>query len=206
MLFSMSYMIKYPDCIDIVIMQIIRILSISDSALMRLQSGSVCLLWRTMNQKEFPICRPMTDADLDDVLVIEQASFRTPWRREHFAHEIKARYSYPFVAVLDKAVVGFVCVMSLFEEAQILDIAVAPDQRGRGIARALMELATSLAREKGAEVMALEVRASNAAAIALYERLGFVRTGVRVAYYEDTEDAVLMEKNIKETILCSLQP
>jgi ribosomal-protein-alanine acetyltransferase len=86
--------------------------------------------------------------------------------------------------------------MSLFEEAQILDIAVAPEQRGRGIARILMDCAISVAREKGAELLALEVRASNGAAITLYKRCGFVRTGLRQKYYEGRDDAVLMEMSL----------
>lgn len=138
-------------------------------------------------------------ADLDQVLAIEQASFRTPWKREHFEAELAGRYSFPFVAEYDGKLVGYVCLMSLFEEAQILDIAVAPERRGLGIALALMEHACTVAREKRAEVLALEVRASSAPAIGLYQRMGFQRVGVRSAYYEASEDAILMEKNLKET-------
>ncbi len=141
--------------------------------------------------------RPMTADDLDAVLLIEQASFPAPWNRDHFLHEIAALHSYPHVAQLDDRLAGYVCLMSLFEEAQILDIAVAPDQRGRGIALALMECAIGLAVEKGAELLALEVRSTNIAAIKLYERLGFERVGIRSRYYEGVDDAVLMEKNLK---------
>jgi ribosomal-protein-alanine N-acetyltransferase len=140
--------------------------------------------------------RPMEESDLDAVMAIEQASFPAPWQRVHFQHELSAPHSFPFVAAADGAVAGYVCLMSLFEEAQILDIAVDPRQRGRGIARRLMERAFVVARAQGAEFVALEVRASNAAAIALYERLGFVRTGVRRGYYEGKEDAVLMERSL----------
>ena len=140
--------------------------------------------------------RPMTEADLDRVLDIETASFPAPWKREHFVAELEARHSFPYVAESDDGIVGYVCLMSLFEEAQILDIAVDPRQRGRGIARMLLEHAISFAQEKGAEVLALEVRASNNAAITLYENCGFVKTGLRQKYYEGREDAVLMEKRL----------
>jgi ribosomal-protein-alanine N-acetyltransferase len=146
-----------------------------------------------------PYIRPMNAADLDQVLAIEQASFRNPWKREHFESELSGRYSFPFVAEFDGQVVGYVCLMSLFEEAQILDIAVNPDQRGRGVGLELMARAEDLAREKQAEILALEVRASSTPAISLYERCGFRRTGVRANYYDAGEDAVLMEKNLKET-------
>jgi len=138
--------------------------------------------------------RPMTKSDLDGVLAIEQVSYPTPWRREHFLQEIHLHTSFPYVAVLDEMVVGYVCLMSLFEEAQILNIAVAPQQRGRGVARMLMELAVSIAREHGAEVLVLEVRESNTAAIKLYEDFGFERYFLRKGYYEGKEDALLMEK------------
>jgi len=146
-----------------------------------------------------PFIRTMTAADLDEVLAIEQASFKSPWKRAHFEAELSGGYSFPFVAESDGRVVGYVCLMSLFEVAQILDIAVSPDQRGRGIARVLMEHACALARERRAEILALEVRASSAAAIGLYQRSGFKRVGIRPDYYEDSEDAILMEKNLKET-------
>jgi ribosomal-protein-alanine N-acetyltransferase len=142
------------------------------------------------------IIRPMAENDLEAVLVIEEESFSTPWRREHFEHEMTSPHSFPFVVVYNGIVTGYVCLMSLFEEAQILDIAVAPEQRGRGIARILMDCAISVAREKGAELLALEVRASNGAAITLYKRCGFVRTGLRQKYYEGRDDAVLMEMSL----------
>ncbi|HEY3307652.1 MAG TPA: ribosomal protein S18-alanine N-acetyltransferase [Desulfuromonadaceae bacterium] len=142
------------------------------------------------------IIRPMEEPDLAEVLRIEQASFSSPWKQEHFLHEIASKHSFPLVAVREAEILGYVCIMSLFEEAQILDIAVAPEQRGRGLAMILMEHAFKTAREQKAEFMALEVRASNVAAICLYERIGFQRTGIRQAYYEGKEDAVLMEKNL----------
>ena len=146
-----------------------------------------------------PDIRTMSAADLNEVLVIEQASFKTPWKREHFESELSGRYSFPFVAELVGRVVGFVCLVTLFEEAQILDIAVSPDQRGRGIARLLMEHACAVARAQHAEVLSLEVRASSEAAIGLYRQAGFRQVGIRTNYYDSSEDALLMEKNLKET-------
>lgn len=142
--------------------------------------------------------RPMIEIDLDAVMAIEAASYSTPWKHEHFRDEIAARYSMPYVAVEEGCVIGYVCLMSLFEEAQILNIAVSPGHRGRGVARMLLEHAFSLALQQGSEVIALEVRASNGAAISLYQKLGFTRVGIRARYYDSVEDAILMEKTIKE--------
>jgi ribosomal-protein-alanine N-acetyltransferase len=140
------------------------------------------------------IIRPMTESDVDAVFAIEQASFPAPWQREQFLNELGLPFSFPFVAEADGAVVGYVCLMSLFKKAQIVDIATEPEQRGRGIARMLMEHATTVAREKGAEAMALQVRASNSAALNFFEKLGFEHTGTRRGFYEGKEDLELMEK------------
>jgi len=142
----------------------------------------------------------MIEDDLDAVLAIEAASYSTPWDREHFRNELEGRYSWPLTAVEEGVVVGYLCLMSLFEEAQILNVAVSQSKRGRGIARMLLEHAFRLALEKGAEIMALEVRSSNAAAISLYQQLGFTRVGIRAGYYESAEDAILMEKQLKESL------
>jgi ribosomal-protein-alanine N-acetyltransferase len=141
----------------------------------------------------------MLEKDLDAVTAIEQASYTTPWSGEHFRNEIEAVYSWPLVALEGDTIVGYLCLMCLFEEAQILNIAVAPGLRGRGIGRLMLERASELSLEKGAGFMALEVRASNHAALTLYEQFGFKKTGIRARYYDHTEDAVLMEKKIKET-------
>lgn len=152
-----------------------------------------------MPQPTAPDIRPMTAEDLEEVLAIEQASFTTPWKRDHFESELAGSYSFPFVAECEGRIVGYVCLMSLFEEAQILDIAVLPEQRGRGVARLLMEHACAVARERQAEVLALEVRSSSAAAIGLYRQAGFRQVGIRRNYYGASEDALLMEKHLKET-------
>lgn len=180
-------------------MHIVSMLSILKMRLKRLQRRPLYILYAPMNSSMIPCIRPMTEADLDAVLQIEQSSFPLPWKREHFLHEIEAPHSFPFVADCGGTLAGYVCLMSLFEEAQILDIAVAIGQRGRGVGRLLMEKAFAVAREKGAEIMALEVRESGAAAIGLYQALGFKRVGIRANYYESNENAVLMEINIKET-------
>lgn len=129
-------------------------------------------------------------------MAIELVSYPVPWKREHFLQEIHSHISFPYVADLDGAVIGYLCLTSLFEEAQILNIAVTPQQRGTGVARMLMETAVNAAREHGAAVLMLEVRESNAAAIKLYEDFGFTRYFVRKGYYEGKEDALLMEKTL----------
>lgn len=144
------------------------------------------------------IC-PMTEADLDGVLAIESHSFPNPWSRTHFLDELKSSYAFPMVALDPEGVViGYICPMLLFDEGHILDVAVHKDFRGHGLGRLLVERVLDECRQGGAEFVSLEVRPSNHDAIALYVKLGFRETGRRKRYYENGEDAILMEYTFKE--------
>jgi len=131
---------------------------------------------------------------LRGVVAIEQQTSGRPWSRELFASELKQASSRSVVAVRpDAAVVGFGCLMSTGFEAHITNIAVDPSCRRQGIATLLMLRLVAIAQDWGLDDVTLEVRASNDAARALYERFGFVQDGVRPRYYaESGEDALIM--------------
>jgi len=89
---------------------------------------------------------------------------------------------------------GYVCFWVVFEELRMMNLAVAPHVRRRGIGRWLLQQALTTGREQGARRALLEVRVSNHSAVALYEQAGFSRSGIRAKYYTNpVEDAVLME-------------
>lgn len=142
--------------------------------------------------------RPMIEADLNAVLAIEQACFPRAWTREHFLAELASPHGVAVVAVQQGGVIGYLCLSVLLGEAEILDVAVDPALRRSGIGAALVNWACDEARQRGATVLRLEVRATSQPAIALYERFGFVRSGLRKAYYENGIDAVLMDLNLAE--------
>jgi ribosomal-protein-alanine N-acetyltransferase len=136
----------------------------------------------------------MGEEDLDKVLEIEALSFSRPWTRQHFLDEMKSACGYPTVAVLpDGALAGYLCLKQVLDEAEILDVAVDPALRGLRIGRRLVEGALDSSRKRGAEVVSLEVRVGNVEATALYQRLGFREIGRRKRYYDNGEDAILME-------------
>lgn len=140
--------------------------------------------------------RPMLESDLDAVLAIEVSSFPRPWSREHFRYELSSPHAFSLVAVsADEAVAGYICASLLFDEAEILDVAVRCDRRGEGVGRMLVERVLAHCRYSGIRLLHLEVRRSNSAAITLYERLCFTTTGERRRYYENGEDAILMQHN-----------
>ena len=137
----------------------------------------------------------MAPADLPDVLVIERASFSMPWSRGAFLYEIEQnRVARCWVGRDDGRIVGYICLWDVADELHVTNIAVHPDARRRGIARALLESVFGHARAAGSRMVLLEVRPSNTEAIALYDSFGFRAIGRRRGYYYDTgEDALVME-------------
>jgi [ribosomal protein S18]-alanine N-acetyltransferase len=154
--------------------------------------------------------RPMTEEDLDRVLTIESASFPLPWTRNHFLDELKSPHSFPLVAYDETdGVIGYACAVLVVDEAELLDVAVDPRFRQRGIGRRLVDEVVRTAREAGAAFVALEVRRSNDSAIRLYRDMGFRETGIRKKYYENGEDALLMEYRLEgegREVPCSSSP
>src|SRR6266540_1370431 len=143
--------------------------------------------------KNVIVC-PMAESDLEDVLLIESDSFPQPWSKTHFLDEIKSPHSFPLVALNhDGLVVGYICPMLLLDEGHILNVALRKEFRGQGLGKLLVENVLRECRERGASFVSLEVRPSNTAALSLYKALGFVEIGRRKKYYENGEDALLME-------------
>lgn len=140
--------------------------------------------------------RKMTVEDIDRVFEIESQSFKTPWSKESFYTEVKENTLATYlVLTLDDAVIGFGGMWLIMDEIHITNVAVAPEHRGQGYSKTLITDMIRYAKEKGFQHMTLEVRVSNAVAIALYEKFGFEGAGIRPKYYVDTgEDALVMWK------------
>ncbi len=131
--------------------------------------------------------------DLDKVLDIERESHTQPWSRRLMAEELLRDDGICLVAEQDSDVLGYVFATLQFDVWHILNVTVHPLHRGRRIGRHLMTALMRVGDRRGHTGYTLEVRVSNAPAIALYERLGFVHHGVRPGYYSDNrEDALIM--------------
>lgn len=138
--------------------------------------------------------REMRPADIAAVLEIERACFAQPWSQGLFMDELGRPETRSWV-VADSpwGLVGFGGLMQNITDGHILDLAVRPDARQRGIGRAMVSALVERAADRGVRRMTLEVRPSNDAARSLYEQAGFRPVGCRPGYYEDTdEDAVIM--------------
>ena len=129
-----------------------------------------------------------------DVLTIERLVYPRPWSRELFLSELAQSHTRRYLVALDgRRLVGYAGAMVVVDEAHVTTVAVHPERRRSGIGSALLTAVLASAWTLGARSATLEVRPSNAAALHLYERFGFVREGVRRRYYEDNgEDAVIM--------------
>lgn len=143
------------------------------------------------------IIRKMTEQDLDQVMIIEKASFALPWSRESYYNELSNEYATYLVCDAAGKTAGYGGIWAVYEEAHITNVAVDPKFRMSGLGRALMQEMENTVRRKRAERILLEVRPSNTAALVMYRNLGYVPTGLRKAYYSDNdEDAIIMSKQL----------
>jgi ribosomal-protein-alanine N-acetyltransferase len=137
-------------------------------------------------------------ADLDAIEQIEKRSYPTPWSRSMFAGEL-AKPSSICLGAYDadtEELVGYLIISRYVDAWHIMNIAVDPDHRGRGVGTMLLERLFELTADDARRGYTLEVRVSNATAIRLYERLGFRSRGIRRGYYTDNrEDALIMWKD-----------
>jgi [ribosomal protein S18]-alanine N-acetyltransferase len=137
----------------------------------------------------------LTDANLDEVVAIEQSAYAHPWTRGNFKDSIRAGYLAQMLAAGD-TVLGYFVAMKGVDEVHLLNITVAPAHQGQGWGRAMLDALALWARGQGAQWLWLEVRASNVRAQRIYERHGYRRVGDRKGYYPATqgqrEDAVVM--------------
>ncbi|MCD7716343.1 MAG: ribosomal protein S18-alanine N-acetyltransferase [Lachnospiraceae bacterium] len=139
----------------------------------------------------------MQFTDIPEVAAIERRTFSQPWTEKGFRDALEQGASLYLVARLGDRheIVGYCGFQQGLDEAELLNVAVREDARKNGVGYAMMRLLLKLGRERGVHRFVLEVRESNAAALHLYEKLGFVVEGVRKNFYQQpTENAVIMSR------------
>lgn len=145
--------------------------------------------------------RDLAVGDIDGVMAIEAVSFPSPWSARMFLEEIGREISDALVAVGEPGgeVLGYAVCWTVAGDSHLLNIAVRPDERCRGVGAALLAECIRRSAAAGGRRIHLEVRPGNEAALRLYRRHGFVFQGIRRGYYTDTqEDAVLLSREIRE--------
>ena len=132
-----------------------------------------------------------TLTDVAEIVKIEQACFSTPWTEQGISESIENENTHLYIALADGTVAGYMGVQVFSGEGYVTNVAVLPEYRRQGVARALIERVM----QNDMEFITLEVRESNTPAIKLYSSFGFEKVGVRPKYYSNpTEDALLMTK------------
>ena len=143
------------------------------------------------------IIENMTAAHVSQIAELEKLCFSDPWSEKSIETELSCRLSVWLVALEGEQVVGYVGSQTVIDESDMMNIAVHPDFRRRGIAEALVAELEAALRQRGSRALTLEVRDSNAPAIALYEKLGFAQVGLRKNYYRNPkEDARILRKEL----------
>jgi len=145
------------------------------------------------------LLRAMEEKDITQIVEIEKQSFPAPWSTYAFKCELAdnnfAKYLVVTTEDNQELVLGYGGMWLIIDEAHITNIAIAPEYRGQNLGELLMGGLETLAMQKGALRMTLEVRVSNEKAQALYKRRGFVPSGIRPNYYvAENEDALIMWK------------
>ena len=143
------------------------------------------------------LLRPAVDGDLSGIARIERASFADPWSEESFRRLIGVKPAIFLVAENepDDAVAGYIAAFSVGEDGEILNVAVAPDHRGHGLAGQMLDAVLIEFAARGVRTAFLEVRESNQAARALYASRGFSEIGRRSGYYRrPVEDALVLRR------------
>lgn len=136
--------------------------------------------------------------DLEQVVEIERQNFSVPWTENGFFSFLIRNDTLFLVAKEEEQVLGYMGIMMVLDEGEITNVSVTEKSRRKGVGRLLVQTMLDRMRAAGIQTIHLEVRKSNAPAIALYETFDFVQDGVRKNYYEEpTEDAILMSCRLK---------
>lgn len=139
--------------------------------------------------------KSMRSVHIPQVAGLEKLCFSEPWSENSLTSELNNPLSLWLVALDGDCVAGYVGSQSVMGESDMMNIAVDPNYRRKGVAAALVEELVRQLKERGNHCLTLEVRASNDVAIALYEKLQFVQIGRRPNYYRSPkEDALILRK------------
>ncbi|MFO7594343.1 MAG: ribosomal protein S18-alanine N-acetyltransferase [Pseudomonadota bacterium] len=147
-----------------------------------------------------PLIRPMLQSDVEAVMAIEEQVYSHGWTEGIFRDCLRIHYSC-WVMLQNDKLIGYGVLSAAAGEAHILNIAVALEEQGRGYGRSFMHFLLQTAGRHGADIVFLEVRPSNVAAIRLYDAMGFHQVGVRRDYYpmdSGREDAVIMARSLDD--------
>jgi ribosomal-protein-alanine N-acetyltransferase len=139
------------------------------------------------------VLRTMIEADLPNVLAVENSSYSIPWSETTFRGLLRRSDAELVVATDDASIIGHAVYWYVLDQGELGNVAVAPPARGRGVGAMLVKEIVARASKRGVRELFLEVRPSNTHARTLYGKFGFEQVGRRRNYYQEpTEDALVL--------------
>ena len=141
------------------------------------------------------IIETMKSSHVAQIAQLEKICFSDPWSEKSIASELDNELAFWLTAMEGEQVAGYIGSQTVMDESDMMNVAVHPDFRRKGIAEALVNALVEALKSKGSRCLTLEVRASNVPAITLYGKLGFSEIGRRKNYYRNPrEDALILRK------------
>ncbi len=146
-------------------------------------------------ESEIEIRRVRID-DISTIVEIEKNSYPDPWSEKMFERELQLEFSNFFVAIEDREIAGYMCLWRVSDEGHLTNITVKECFQKKGLGSKLMRYIIDYAKKLKIKEIFLEVRASNFPALKFYEKFGFRKIDVRKKYYNKTDDAIVMKKEL----------
>ena len=142
------------------------------------------------------IVREMVKEDLDEIVYIESSLYKDKWNKEAYLRDIESEIAFNYVLEHDGVILGYYGFWVMFDNIDITKVSIRKELQGKGLSKILMEDMLKRISNSDINTITLEVRVSNAPAIGLYEKFGFKKISVRKNYYENIEDAYVMQREV----------
>ena len=142
------------------------------------------------------IVREMVKEDLDEIVSIESSLYKDVWNKEAYLRDLENEIAFNYVLEHDGVILGYYGFWLMFDNIDITKVSIRKELQGKGLSKILMEDMFNRISNSDVVTATLEVRVSNKVAISLYEKYGFKKISVREKYYENVEDAYVMQREV----------
>jgi ribosomal-protein-alanine N-acetyltransferase len=145
------------------------------------------------------IVREMVKEDLDEIVSIESSLYKDVWNKEAYLRDLENEIAFNYVLEHDGVILGYYGFWLMFDNIDITKVSIRKELQGKGLSKILMEDMFNRISNSDVVTATLEVRVSNKVAISLYEKYGFKKISVREKYYENVEDAYVMQREVNQS-------
>ena len=142
------------------------------------------------------IVREMVKEDLDEIVSIESSLYKDVWNKDAYLRDLENEIAFNYVLEHDGVILGYYGFWLMFDNIDITKVSIRKELQGKGLSKILMEDMFNRISNSDINTITLEVRVSNKVAISLYEKYGFKKISVREKYYENVEDAYVMQREV----------